>query len=199
MVYCVGLTGNIASGKSTVAGLFAQRRIDVISADQISRQLTQQGKPAYQAILAYFGKEILLPQGELNRALLRERITTDPAARQWLEQLLHPLIRAGILSAVDACHSPYCIIEIPLLTDKRHYPYLQRILLVTASEAVQIERVMQRDHCSRAQAQAMLALQPNNALRLTLYDDQIINDAGLDALEDAVELLHKQYLCLSGR
>lgn len=195
MVYCVGLTGNIASGKSTVSNLFAQRQIDVISADQIARQLTQKGQPACQAIIEYFGDDIQ-QQGELNRARLRERMVSNPAARQWLEQLLHPLIREAIANAVAACQSPYCIIEIPLLTDKNHYPYLQRILLVTASETTQIKRVMQRDHCSQKQAEAMLALQPDIATRLTLYDDRIDNDAGLGTLEQAVETLHKKYLLL---
>lgn len=132
MTYCVGLTGNIATGKSTVATIFKQLEIEVISADCIAKQLTTKGQAAYTEIAAHFGSEILAADGQLNRRSLREIIFADKNERLWLENLLHPLIRKGIEEQISLCKSAYCVIEIPLLVDKVNYPYLNKILLIAA-------------------------------------------------------------------
>lgn len=194
MVYCVGLTGGLASGKSTVAELFSNLGIQVIYADKISRELTTKNQKAYDEIIARYGPHLLDEHKELKRANLRSIIFSDPLERNWLENLLHPLIRQRISELVKACTTPYCIVEIPLLIDKKNYPYINRILLVTAPVETQIARVMQRDKCSEKQALAILEAQPDIALRRTHADDVIVNHHGLDELKISVNKLHQHYL-----
>lgn len=194
MVYCVGLTGNIASGKTTVTELFGQLGVTVYNADAIARYLTAKNQPAYQQIVSHFGPEILLANGDIDRRGLREKIFNHAPDRTWLEDLLHPLIRLELIEHIKHCKTPYCLIEIPLLTNKTLYPYLNRILLISASEPVQIARVIQRDHCTKTQAKAILSAQPDISLRLKLADDVLLNDSGLDELKLAVERLHHDYL-----
>lgn len=194
MVYCVGLTGGIASGKSTVAELFSELGIQVIYADKISKALTAKDQEAYMQIVTHYGTEILTDDGTLNRRKLRSIIFSDAKERFWLEQLLHPLIRQKIKEQVDSSITPYCIAEIPLLIDKEKYPYINRILLVNAPIETQIARVIQRDQCTREQALAILAAQPGLNLRLKEADDVLMNNLGFNELKIAVNDLHHNYL-----
>lgn len=194
MIYCVGLTGNLASGKSTVAQFFAELGIDVINADAIAKQLTQKDSETLASIKTHFGTKVIQEDGQLDRAYLREIIFADPAQRQWLEQLLHPLIRQSIEQQINHCQSEYCIIEIPLHIDKKLYPYLNRVLLITAPIEKQIARVQARDKCSKDQALAILATQPTMDLRIQHADDIINNDGDLESLRTQVQQIHKQYL-----
>ena len=194
MVYAVGLTGNIASGKSTAAQIFSGFGIEVINADTISRELTAKNTEAHKIIVAHFGPTIELPDGEITRRRLREIIFSDPNERKWLENLLHPLIRQELERRVNLCTSPYCIVEIPLLIDKKNYPYLKKILLITAPINMQIKRVMERDHCSKEHAIAILSAQPDVNLRLKNADDIIDNDLDFNALKQSLNTLHHEYL-----
>lgn len=194
MVYCVGLTGGIASGKSTAAEMFATLGIQVINADNISRALTLKGQDAYAQIVARYGIEILNEHNELNRKALRAIIFSDSSERTWLEQLLHPLIRQKIKEQVNSTTTSYCIVEIPLLIDKETYPYINRVLLIQAPTHLQIERLMQRDNCNQAQALSILAAQPDASLRLKNANDIVVNDAGARELKAAITALHHQYL-----
>lgn len=193
MTYCVGLTGNIASGKSTVSNIFADLGIDIINADKIARGLSAQNGLAYASIIAHFGQSIVLKNQEIDRKKLRTIIFSNAAERLWLEELLHPLIRQQIESQIHTCSSAYCMIEIPLLLDKKHYPYLNKILAIIAPLDEQIIRVMARDHCSKEEALAILSTQPDTEQRTKIADDIIINDAGFDELKTEVSLLHQQY------
>lgn len=194
MIFCVGLTGNIASGKTTVSQIFAKLGVNIINADTIAKDLTVINQPAYKEIITHFGSELMLENGQLNRRRLREIIFSNAEERKWLENLLHPLIRHKIKEQIDLCTQSYCIIEIPLLTDKKLYPYLNKILVVHASEEVQISRVMNRDHCSKEQAKAILSTQPDMRVRLNNADDVLLNDFGLNELNNAVTQLHNKYL-----
>ncbi|MBL7479291.1 dephospho-CoA kinase [Legionella bononiensis] len=194
MMYSIGLTGNIASGKTTVAQIFSDLGIEVLSADQISRELTAKNTVAYYEIVKHFGPKTLLENDDLDRRHLRELIFTHPEERLWLENLLHPLIRQQLEQKIKMCTSPYCVVEIPLLLDKKHYPYLNRILVVTAPLELQIARVMERDHCTQQQALAILSTQPELNERLKIADDVIINDSGYEQLKEAVIELHSKYL-----
>ncbi|MGL6028617.1 MAG: dephospho-CoA kinase [Legionella sp.] len=194
MVYCVGLTGNIASGKSCVSAVFATFGITVINADNIARTLSAQHGLAYAAIIEHFGRDILLHDQSIDRKKLRTIIFSDAKERLWLEGLLHPLIRQQIEQEIAQCSSTYCMIEIPLLLDKTHYPYLNKILVVIAPVEEQITRVMARDKCTRQQALAVLATQPDNELRIKQADDLIINDAGFDELKSKAAMLHRHYM-----
>lgn len=194
MVYCVGLTGDIASGKTTVAELFSKLGIEVIYADKISRELTQKSRSAYTKIVEHYGHKILKQDEELNRNKLREIIFSTPKERNWLEQLLHPLIRQEIKKRVDASITPYCMVEIPLLITKQTYPYINRTLLVCAPTETQISRLMQRDQCNKQQAQAILSTQPDINIRLENADDIIVNDMEMVELIKTVNDLHYKYL-----
>lgn len=194
MVYCVGLTGNIASGKSTVTKLFSNLGVQIISADAHSKRLTAKDMPCVELIAKHFGETVLNSDGSLNRKQLRHIVFNEPAERAWLEALLHPLIRQSIEQEVQQCKTPYCVIEIPLLINKANYPYLNRVLVVIASEDNQVQRVMQRDHCSKEQAKEILATQPTEMARKQIADDVIINDHDIAHLQHEVNKLHKLYL-----
>ncbi len=194
-MYCIGLTGSVASGKSTVAANFARLGIEVISADHIARALVNRNQPALQQIVHHFGQTVLLPNGELNRRHLRELIVNNAIERRWLEDLLHPLIRRQIEQDIQHCKSPYCMIEIPLLTDTSAYPYLDRVLLVLADPEQQIIRMMARDHCSRDQACALLeTTRADNDKRRAIANDMVMNNDTPEALHNKIMALHTQYL-----
>ncbi len=193
-MYCVGLTGNIASGKSTVSRFFKERGITTISADEAARELTAANQPTLIAIAEHFGQSVIDSAGELNRSALRDMIFNEPKQRRWLEQLLHPLIRELIQHKIKKSVSPYTLIEIPLLNKRADYPYLNRVLLVIAEFEQQIERVMTRDNSSREQVMAILATQANEAVQRELADDVINNDGSLTDLEKKIEILHQQYV-----
>lgn len=193
MIYSIGLTGNIGSGKSSVLGFFKNYGAEIISADQIAREITAPGESILETIQHYYQDDLIIQNGILNRSRLRERILASNEDKIWLEALLHPLIRKKIEHQLMALKSSYCIIEIPLLYHRQDYPYLHRILLVQASEVFLIQRIMNRDQCTREHAVRMLALQPDQSERLSLADDVIINDGDLRHCEAAVKKLDRQY------
>ncbi len=197
-MFCIGLTGTIASGKTTVAARFASLGIDVIDADLLAHALVYRGMPAFMKIINHFGDSVLATNGELNRRHLRELIMNNADERAWLEGLLHPLIREQIQYDIAHCNSPYCIIEIPLLTDTSCYPYLNRVLLVLANTEQQISRLMARDHSSKEQACALLeTTSAEDTKRLAIADDVLVNDGSVEALREKADLLHAQYLRLT--
>ncbi len=193
-MYCIGLTGTIASGKSLAINYFKSQGIDTLNADVIARELTQKGSQALTDISQHFGQDFLTSDGELNRRKLRSHILAYPDDRQWLEQLLHPMIRQRIEAAITHCKSPYCVIEIPLLLDKTPYPYLNRVLLITSEPQQQIQRLMARDNCSETEAKALLAHQETNNHRAALADDIVLNTGSVDELNRKLSELHQNYL-----
>jgi len=196
-MYSIGLTGNIASGKSSAIQCFQSLGVDVISADVIARELTAPNQPALFAIRQQFGEAFILPSGELNRSALRQLIFKQPEQRAWLERLLHPKIQDEIKEQVMRSNGPYCVVEIPLLHNRKAYPFLNRILVILAEREQQIERVMARDHCDRAHAEAILATQPDDQARRDLADDLIINTGSRTQLQTQIKKLHANYLHLA--
>ncbi len=194
MVYCVGLTGNIATGKSTAAEIFASFGIDVFSADKISKDLTINDPSIYNQIVNHFGDGIKLKDGQLDRRSLRDIIFSNSDERLWLEALLHPAIRHELKKKVALSTSPYCIVEIPLLIDKKAYPYLNAIVVVNSSLENQVSRVTARDHCSKEQALAVITAQPDFNLRLKQADYVLMNDSGYSELKHAIEDLHQLFI-----
>ncbi|KTC97423.1 dephospho-CoA kinase [Legionella geestiana] len=193
-LFCVGLTGNIGSGKSTVASMFAQLGISVSDADQAARALTLPRTPELRAITEHFGASVLREDGSLNRETLRARVFADAKERQWLEHLLHPAIRRMLEEDARNAPSPYCIVEIPLLYDKAPYPWISRVLLVVAGVQQQMERLNVQRRQSHDETRAILASQPDEAQRRLLADDVLENDTTLEALREKVLTLHHRYL-----
>jgi dephospho-CoA kinase len=190
----VALTGGIASGKSTVADLFAALGIPLIDTDLIAREVVEPGQPALASIVRAFGPEVLDAAGCLDRRRMRERIFADPTARQRLEAILHPAIRAEMERQSRVAGGPYQVLVIPLLTEGRRRDHVDRVLLVDVPEALQVERLMGRDGVSREQAQASLDAQATRAERLAIADDVIQNAGRVDDLKQQVRALHEKYL-----
>jgi dephospho-CoA kinase len=196
MTYCIGLTGGIGSGKSTVANMFREQGITVIDSDTISHQLTQAGGTAIALIGAAFGENYITADGALDRAKMRKLVFSDPAARKRLEDILHPMIRAQMLALAQAvASSPYALLVVPLLFEARNYRELvQRVLVADCSEEIQILRAMQRSSLSESEVRAIMAQQISRSERLALADDVIRNDGSLNELAQQVLKLHRSYL-----
>ena len=190
----IGLTGGIGSGKSTVADLFANYGIPIVDTDLIARDITERGSPVLQNIREKFGDEILNADGALKRKELREIIFKDSEKRQWLEELLHPLIRMEMRKQIDALDAPYCIAVIPLLFETPVNPIIDRVLVVDTTPELQIQRVAARDLHSVLQVEAIMQSQVKRESRLAGADDIIFNVEGPAYLVPQVENLHNSYL-----
>lgn len=191
----IGLTGGIASGKSTIARMFAELGVPVIDTDVIAHELVRPGEPALAAIIAGFGPEFLTADGALDRGRLRERIFSNAADRRRLEDILHPRIEAATLAASAHAGGPYQLLVVPLLIETGFERHVDRILVVDCPEALQRERLMQRDSPgSPEDADRALAAQLTRQERLRRADDVIVNDGGLDTARARVQELHDRYL-----
>ena len=189
----IGLTGGIASGKSTVGALFAALGVPVIDTDQIARDVVAPGTALLGRVIAHFGDGLLTAQGELNRRALRERIFAAPAERASLEALMHPAIMAELQRRTAAAGGDYQILAIPLLVEHNLRASVDRVLLVDCAEALQLRRVQVRDGVPLAEARKILAAQASRAARLAVADDVIVNEGDLEQLRDRVEALHALY------
>ena len=193
----IGLTGGIGSGKSTVAKEFIALGIDVVDADKVAREVVEPGQPALAEIELYFGKQVVNINGELDRAKLRNIIFNCETKKQWLNNLLHPIIRDTLLKKLDKAQSKYVILEAPLLLENQLTKYTDYTLVVDVTEALQIERATQRDSNSTAQIQAIMDAQISRKLRLE-QADYIIDNSSTDlvVLKQQVKMLHLQFLSI---
>jgi len=198
-MFRVILTGGIASGKSAASAIFEQLGIDVVDADQVSRELVLPGQPALAAIAQEFGDDILRPDGTLDRGALRERVFTDPHKRLALEDILHPRIHRRMQELAGDATSAYVLLVVPLLLESRQAYEHERVLLIDIPEELQQARLMSRDGSSPAQVQQMLAAQSSRAQRLAAADDVIVNDGDLQQLRREVEKRHRHYLALAAQ
>lgn len=195
----VGLTGGIASGKSTVASLFAALGVSIIDADVVSREVTAPGTALLDRLVERFGKQYLRPDGSLDRRALRDLIFADPGARAELEALTHPAIFHAVEERSAAAGGTYQVLALPLLVEKGNASSLvDRVLVVDCDEALQVRRLQARDGSTLEQARAILAAQAPRAARLAAADDVITNDGDLHSLRDQVERCHLRYLGLAG-
>lgn len=172
----VGLTGGIASGKSTVADMFADLGATVIDTDVIAREIVTPGQPALSEIGAVFGESVIRDDGELDRALMRQLVFADEDARRRLEAILHPRIQAETFRQADAAKGPYQLVVVPLLVESSLRYFVDRILVVDCDEETQIRRLRRRDAESDEQARRILASQARRDERLAIADDVISND-----------------------
>ncbi len=195
--WILGLTGGIGSGKTMATRYLEQQGIECIDADQIARDVVKPGSAALDAITAHFGTQVQQPDGHLNRPRLRTIIFSDPAAKQWLEALLHPLIQQETQRQLKESQSPYTVLASPLLFEHGQQKHCQRTLLIDAPEDVQCQRSMQRDGASSAQIEAIMQSQWTREQRQSLADDILMNDQDLEHLYQLLARLHQNYLAMA--
>ena len=194
----IGLTGGIASGKSTVAQRFAELGVPVIDADQAARAVVNPGTPGLAQVVARFGATVVAANGELDRRVLRNLIFSDGAARADLNAILHPLIRDRMQQEVAAAVGPYVVLAIPLLVEGgAQHDRVDRVLVVDVDEAIQIARLTARDGSTPEQARAILAAQASRSARLNAADDVLPNTGTVMELRQGVDRLHERYLKLA--
>lgn len=189
----VGLTGGIASGKTTVARLFEALGVPVIDTDVLAREVVAPGQPLLGLIAARFGAGVLAPDGSLDRAAMRSMVFANPVARADLEQLTHPAIRALLEERSAALGGEYQVLVIPLLVETAGRTPVDRVLVVDSNEALQIRRLQARDGSTLEQARQILSAQASREARLAAADDVIANEGDLGALRDKVAELHSLY------
>lgn len=189
----VGLTGGIASGKSAVASAFEHTGIEIIDADQVSRDVVEPGQPALAEIAVRFGDEILDANGHLDRRRLREVVFEDPQARQDLEHITHPRIRDELARRRDTAQTEYTLLVVPLLIKSGMQDLVDRVLVVDAPENVQLERLVARDGIDETLAHKMIAAQDTRSLRLGAADDVLLNTGPRKDIADLAAALHAGY------
>ncbi len=197
----IGLTGGIGSGKSSVASLFADLGVPVISADDIAHQLTRAGSPQLDEIARHFGDSVLQSDGNLDRRQLADLVFADPLKKKLLEDILHPVIRTAMHKQADSSNAPYVILEIPLLLESGQYREMDRVLVVNAPLQARKRWLANDRGIDQQQVERIIRQQASNAERLAIADDVIENSAGLDDLASQVAQLHRRYLadCSSRR
>jgi len=197
--YIIALTGGIASGKTMVSDEFARLGAPIIDTDIIAHEIVEPGQIALQDIESAFGSKIIDDHGRLRRRELRSIIFSDSKAREKLESILHPRIRQAAVNAISRVTSDYCILVIPLLTEKEGFPGIDRVLVVDVESETQISRLMARDNSSRKQARQALASQLTRKERLNLADDILDNTGSPEQARQQAEQLHKKYTRLAAR
>lgn len=196
--WILGLTGGIGSGKSAAAERFVELGVHLVDADQAARWVVEPGRPALASIVERFGPGVLQADGQLDRAALRQLIFADPEQRRWLEALLHPLIGQEIFSYLAKAESPYAVFVSPLMIESGQFKRTQRLLVIDAPQALQVERTLLRDQTNPEQVQAILKAQTSREERLRHAHDVVVNDRDLSWLHSEVDRLHHFYLTLRG-
>lgn len=194
----VGLTGGIGSGKSSAARCFSDLGVPVVDADAIARALTAANQPAVKIISEHLGVDVSQADGAMDRALVRKIVFADPAKRETLQRVLHPLIQAEMAAKIAAMISPYCILEIPLLVEGGKHPLVDRIAVVHAPQPVRIQRVNKRSGLSEQEILSIMQSQASDQQRQQVADDIIDNSGSLESLNSQIETLHNFYLAISG-
>ena len=195
----VGLTGGIASGKSTVARLFRCLGVPVVDADEAAREAVAPGSAGLAAVRARFGDGVLAEDGSLDRAGMRRLVFADPEARRDLEAIVHPEVRRIMSARLAAEEAPYAISMVPLLLETGQERSVDRVLVVDLAPEEQLARASERDGGSREVLEGVLRAQVDRETRLRRADDVIHNDGPPAALRAQVEALHRRYLGLAGR
>jgi len=193
----IGLTGGIASGKSTAATRFLELGISVVAADEAAREVVAKGQPGLAEVLARFGPEVRAANGELDRRALRALVFADPASRRDLESIIQTLIRHEMERRKELAVGPYVVMDIPLLVEAKSRANVDRILVIDVDEATQLLRLMERDQSSLLEAQAILKAQVGRNERLKAADDVIENSGSIAELRQAVDRVHERYLRLA--
>ena len=195
----IGLTGGIASGKTTVARRFAGLGIPVIDTDELAREVVRPGSPGLAEIVATFGREVLDGSGALDRRRMRALAFADAGNLHRLEAITHPRIEAAALAACQRAGGPYQLLVVPLLLESGFDRHVDRILVVDCPAETQRRRLLERDQEDPAQAARILDAQLDPATRRARADDIIDNDGDIARLHEQVMQLHERYLALAAR
>jgi dephospho-CoA kinase len=195
VVFVVGLTGGIGSGKTAVSDRFAALGITIADADVAARTVVEPGTKALEAITEHFGPDIIDDSGKLDRAALRQIVFQDAGQRKWLESVTVPAILDELRGILDTATSDYAILM--LSSGSGQSPWIHRNLVVDVPPDVQMARVMSRDNNSEAAVKAIMATQPGREQRLGYADDVIENTGSMAELDKAVQSLHQQYISLA--
>lgn len=190
----IGLSGGIASGKSTVANIFAELGVPIVDTDVIAREVVSPGQPALDEIREKFGPQVFAPDGSLDRAAMRAVVFADETARHKLEAILHPRIREATMEQAAGAGGAYQLIVVPLLVESPLRSFIDRVLVVDCDKETQIRRLLARDAETEKQARRMIAAQASREDRLAIADDVIRNDGELRETRDQVLALHHGYL-----
>ncbi|ELI6425425.1 MULTISPECIES: dephospho-CoA kinase [Vibrio] len=197
MAFVIGLTGGIASGKTTVANLFKQQfKIDIVDADIVAREVVEPGTPGLNAIIEHFGTDIVRDDQTLDRAKLREKIFSNPEEKAWVNGLLHPMIREKMIEDLEQVTSDYALLVVPLLVENKLDSLCDRVLVVDVEPQTQISRTVKRDNVSEEQAKAILASQASREQRLALADNVVKNNPDDPDLLLQITDLHEKYLAM---
>ncbi|MBV12609.1 MAG: dephospho-CoA kinase [Flavobacteriaceae bacterium] len=193
-MFIVGVTGGIGSGKTAVTDIFSKLDIDIVDADLASRKAVLKGSPSLTKIKEKFGEDILLEDGNLNRARLRKIIFEDSSEKDWLEKLLHPQILEIIKSELEESKSSYKVLVSPLLFETGQFQLCHRTLLIDVSEEEQITRTTKRDKVTSDQVKKIINSQMSREDKIKIADDLITNEGSLGDLEEKIRALHSSYL-----
>ena len=189
-MFVLGLTGGIASGKTTATDFFSKKGIDVVDADEISRNLQKKGQAGYLEIVKRYGKDILGAGDEIDRKKLREIAFSQESEKQWLEDLMHPLIRETTMNAFNNVESKWSIYSAPLWNDQNKF---ERVLVIDAPKHLQIQRIKERDSINFKIAEGILNAQISSNDRINYATDLIINDGTIDELNNKLDFYYNLY------
>ena len=195
--FIVGVTGGIGSGKSAATYIFQKLGVDVVDADEVARDVVKPNAPALNAIVESFGESILLSDGHLDRAKLRDIIFSDEESKQALNGIMFPAIRQELIRQLSEAKSSYVILSAPLLLENKLQKYTNRILVIDVPVETQVERACKRDDVNEKQIRAIIASQITRELRVNEADDVLDNSHDIDDLAEKVTELHQKYLSMT--
>lgn len=192
----IGLTGSIASGKSTVSRMLSKWEYPIVDADLVARQVVEPGSRTLQEIVAVFGDEVLHEDGTLNRSKLGDLIFNDPASRKKLNDVIHPAIRKEMLKQRDAYVEQgheIVIMDIPLLFESKLLNFADKILVVSVTEEIQLQRLMQRNNLTEKEARARISSQLPLSLKEKGADAVIYNNGTIEETAQQLRLILEQW------
>ena len=190
----IGLTGGIGSGKSSAANFFIELGIDVIDADEVSKNILDFNKEAKNEFIDSFGKEFLDTNNNIDRDLLRSIIFKDEHKKSLLESIVHPLVREEILKFIENSKSIYKIIMVPLIFETKSESFYDKIVVVDCEEKIQISRASKRDKKSRDNIINIMKTQASREERNSISDMVIMNNDSLEDLRKEVITTHQKLL-----
>ncbi len=192
-MFCIGLTGGIGSGKTTVSNAFHELGITIVDTDVIAREVVAKDTPCLNALEAHFGTHILTANNELDRKKLRDIIFSNAEEKRWVEALLHPVIRQQTQRELAASQSTYTILSSPLLLESPDAALVDRVLVIDIPEEEQVKRTLSRDDVSEKQVKNTMTSQLSRAQRLAKADDILDNSGSIENTHKQVKALDSHY------